>query len=369
MRRIWRASLLDPDYGTISDIDPDGDAAYTTLQGWFEDTRTEVDIQHARCHHGEAAGLGTLSTFSQNWVYTPTADEPVCIYAASGEEADGSQDDNLQGSAIIVVGVGAIGLHLSWPAVIVAQLRVTVVDEFGTGIYTEREIVLVEQNTIIIDNSAIRCTGVVISNVTFDHTNLGIIRNNLILNTDSAQEGVGVVFVSNTNFSMCNGIVYGNSLVNCTSAFSAGMVGLAVWSGDVVNIEARNNLVVDDGTVLGPCFSSLGDGIVTWNNCDYNVSSDDTADVLLGGANNIINAAIADVWADITDNDTPFAPLVAGDLDPANGVNLYTNGIIEDAIGQPRTAMPNRAHYRGGITLWRKCPLAFKRNVISRGVS
>ena len=344
--------MIDPSYGTISDIDPDGGGDYTTLQAWYEDTCGEAAIQHARCHHSDSTDLGELDTSTQNWAYTPTADEPVCIYAHTGDEADGSRDDDNQGAAILAVVTDTSCLAVGWQAVKVAGLRMTLYGIGDRGVLSVNcQSVLIERCTIIIDSAM--TTGVLAYQIQSGEVTTAILRNNLVLNMDSANSVSGM-FVTTSMGGMLNATFYNNSIVNCThTALGAGNLVMPQTLGSEVSIVARNNAVADDGTLDGPCFWESGLGTVDWTGSSHNVSSDATADSVVGGSDNIINAPLGDVWADIGDDDAPFAPKVGGELDPPDGVNLFSQGaggVTTDALGIERPSQG--AHYRGGLEIF-----------------
>lgn len=335
--------MNDPDYGTISDVDPDGGAAYSTLQGWYEDTYGETEIQHARCHHGEAADLGELDTSTQTWAYAPTANEPVCIYAADGDEADGSRDDELQGAAIVVG--ASIGIKTKWEAVRITALRLTVTIAGGTAVQcVDCDSVVAERCTIVVDDS-LSGTGILVGQTQAAGVTTAIVRNNLILNTNSIKSVSGLGMVAASGSSSVDATCYGNSIVNCAS-MTGGLGANAVAPGDVVDMTTRNNVVVDDGIPSGDCFAEQGAGAVDWTGSSHNVSSDATAP----GTDAITGAAIGYTWADIADDDAPFTPKVAGELDPPDGANLYPYGLTTDAIGAERPTQG--AHYRGGVEIF-----------------
>jgi len=281
--------MNDPDYGTISDIDPDGGGDYTTLQAWYEDTYDEAAVQHARCHHSDSTDLGELDTSTQNWSYTPTAEEPVCIYAADGDEADGSQDDDLQGAAILAEAAGAACLAVEWEAVKVHGLRLTPSGQYGLGVnFDGCESVLIERCTVVIDAAA--GGGILVAQEEAGETTAATVRNNLVLNTNSSQPTAGIVALANSGSSTVNATLHGNSVANCGADVQGGVVGYA-FVGDTVNVAARNNVAVDDGVPFGDCFAEKGAGAVGWSGSSHNVSSDATAK----GTDALINKAIGDV--------------------------------------------------------------------------
>ncbi len=338
--------MNDPDYGIISDVDPDlsGDPPYTTLQGWYEDTYGETEIQHARCHHSEAADLGELDTSTQTWVYAPTAEEPVCIYAADGDEADGSQDDQLQGAAIVVDGA-SFGIETKLGAVRIAGLRLTAtVGGQNAIVVSDSDSVLIERCTVIFDDVQ-PGEGFFLAETRAGETMTATIRNNLILNTNSSKVASGIVALVVSGATV-NETCYGNSIVNCALDLQGGIGTIAIFPTDVVNITAKNNVVVEDGNQSGDCFAEQGAGTTNWTGSSHNVSSDATAK----GTDAITGAAIGDVWDDIADDDAPFTPTTGGVLDPPDGANLYAAGVTEDAIGAERPSQG--AHYRGGVEVF-----------------
>ena len=345
-------------YGVISDIDPDGGAAYTTLQAWYEDTYDEAVVQHARCHHGEAAGLGTLiipSTPPPTWASHADydADHPCCIYAADGDEQDGSQDDELQGAAVVVTAFYAAGIISGLQFMRLAALRVAVKSSAQNGLMLlfsgSPGACVVERCMIVM--SSVMPTGITLQALTAGHA--AIVRNNLIINTtaDTQMDGICVMTVGMS--SQMSAGIFNTSIFNCASGLGGGISAVHLSTGQI-DIAARNNVVVHDGSQAGYCFAATpGGGTVNWTGSSHNVSSDDTADSVAGGSDNIISAATGDVWADPPGR-TPFAPLrePEGVLDPPNGVNLFSegaDGVTTDALGKWRPE--SGPFYRGGVEL------------------
>ena len=351
--------MTDPDYGTISDVNPDGGGDYTTLQAWYNATQTETAIQHARCHHSDSADLGPLlMTAAPSYNGSLDADHPLVIYAADGDEQDGSQDDSLQGAAIVTASVGAPWgiVSVAPAAVAVRGLRVTlavggsaptgmifIASAAGASVEVER--------TMIVSELAAGPTATMLGVQTPAAMASVAIRNNLILNKFPAHNADGIKLWALAPGADLPAAVDANSILNCAAPTSGG-IGIQTSSATAsVAVAARNNLVLDDGTQTGDCFLEAGIGSMSWSGSTHNASSDGTAVSVVSDFQAIVNAAIADVWADITDSDSPLAPKFGGEIDPPNGTNLWSSGVTIDAIGVDRPS--NGAMFRGGLEIFR----------------
>ena len=347
-----------PDYGNISRVDPDGGQAYTTLQGWWNDTKSESVIQHAECYHGNSAGLGSLTMGvppPPTWYSDPNydADHPCCIYAADGSEQDGSQDDELQGAAVVVSTAGPSGVAIKAVArfMCFSGLRFSIKASALHGILSSFSgaagLHTIERCIFTLNSTVGEGDAIAPQALTSGH--VLIARNNLIINKDSTRDTDGIFILTYDPSSSISIEAYNNSIANCAGALGAGIYAANISTGQV-DITARNNVVAHDGNQGGSCFDDLpGDGTVNWTGSSHNVTSDATA----VGSNSLTNKSINLIWEDITDDGTPLAPKRGGTpapvLDPANGVNLYADGIETDGLGVERPSQG--AQFRGAVEI------------------
>jgi len=133
-------------------------------------------------------------------------------------------------------------------------------------------------------------------------------------------------------------------LINLTDGGSGTHTG--VFTDDTndvttINMTAKDNAVAMTGD--GKCYveaetlTGSGSATVDWTTgvSDYNAGTDGTATSVCGGANNVDNATLADLWVDAD------ADLTVAAGSPLIAAGVAVPGIVTDAVGKPYKDPPS----------------------------
>jgi hypothetical protein len=335
--------MEDPTYGHISNIipgcTPSGDD-YDSLASWFTAVKGETEIQHARCYEGDGTGCGdaVFSPIGCNFVGSLSSSTPCCIYAADGEEQDGTLDDT-QGACIKMTNPASAAFGAALPHMKLSGMRCYNMTTAGL-------IIAFVANSATVSCSIEKCSFVNI----YESTSPALIllqpaTTSATISLENCIGQRGSTGIS-TGYASITGIATGGSATlsyafeNCSlDAYgSSSVAGLYFNPGGNVTLNAAiNRTVIYSST--GSSLATGGAGTVNLSG-DYNASHDD----LLPGANTQDNQSRSDFWNTFDGTGVPLVPKIKGVLDdgPSHtsiGPNGSTSSLETDGIGRLRQTL------------------------------